>query len=54
MAVELWIERDGSAITVLAYGEVPKLSDETRRRMKYRLGTLFGAALRERVDEPRR
>jgi hypothetical protein len=55
-AVELWIERDGygSAITVLAYGEVPKLPDEARRRVKYRLGTLFGAALREWVDEPHR
>jgi hypothetical protein len=54
-AVELWIERDddyGSAITVLAYGEIAKLPAETRRRVRYRLGTLFGAALREWVDEP--
>ncbi|MGH3168957.1 MAG: hypothetical protein ACRDN0_24140 [Trebonia sp.] len=54
-AVELWIEQDGygSAITVLAYGDVPQLPDETRRRVKHRLGTVFGAALREWVDEPR-
>lgn len=54
-AVELRIEQDGhgSAITVLAYGDVPQLPDETRRRVKYRLGKIFGAALREWVDEPR-
>jgi hypothetical protein len=53
-AVELRIEQDvyGSALTVLAYGDVPQLPDETRRRVKYRLGTIFGAALREWVDEP--
>jgi hypothetical protein len=53
-AVELRIERDGygSAITVLAYGDVPQLPDETRRWVRYRLGTIFGAALREWVDEP--
>jgi len=55
-AVELWIEQDGygSAITVLAYGDVPQLPDETRRWVRYRLGTIFGAALREWVDEPHR
>jgi hypothetical protein len=53
-AVELRIERDsyGSVITVLAYGDVPQLPDETRRWVRYRLGTIFGAALREWVDEP--
>ncbi|MBV9380973.1 MAG: hypothetical protein JOY82_06445 [Streptosporangiaceae bacterium] len=53
-AVELRIEQDGrgSAITVLAYGDVPQLPDESRRRVRYRLGTIFGAALREWVDEP--
>jgi hypothetical protein len=53
-AVELWIEQDGygSAITVLAYSDVPQLPDESRRRVRYRLGTIFGAALREWVDEP--
>ena len=53
-AVELWIEQDGygSAITVLGYGDVPQLPDETRRWVRYRLGTIFGAALREWVDEP--
>ena len=55
-AVELWIEQDGygSAITVLAYGDVLQLPDETRRWVRYRLGTIFGAALREWVDEPHR
>ena len=53
-AVELRIEQDrsGSAITVLAYGDTPQLPDETRRWVRYRLGTIFGAALREWVDEP--
>ena len=52
--VELWIEQDGygSVITVLAYGDVPQLPDESRRWVRYRLGTVFGAALREWVDEP--
>lgn len=55
-AVELWIEPHGygSAITVLAYGEAAEFPDETRRRVSYRVGTLFGAALRAWVDEPHR
>jgi hypothetical protein len=54
-AVELRIEEHGpgAAITVLAYGDVPQLPDETRRRVRHRLGTVFGAALRYWVDEPR-
>ena len=53
-AVELAIaayER-GAAITVLAYGDVPQLPDDARRRVRRRLGTIFGAALRDWVDEP--
>ena len=55
-AVELRIEEHGpgAAITVLAYGEVPQLPDETRRRVRHRLGAAFGGALRYWVDEPRR
>jgi hypothetical protein len=54
IAVELMIEQEGygSKITVLAYGDVPQLSDDARRRVRYRLGTIFGAALRDWVDEP--
>jgi hypothetical protein len=53
-AVELRIEDDGhgSKITVLAYGDVPQLPDDTRRWVRYRLGTIFGEALRSWVDEP--
>lgn len=53
-AVELRIEPDGqgSAMTVLAYADVPGLPDESRRWVRYRLGTLFGAALRTWVDDP--
>jgi len=54
-AVELRIEQDGfgSAITVLAYADVPELPDATRRWVRYRLGTIFGSGLREWVDETR-
>ena len=52
-AVELWIRQHGygTEIIVLAYGDVPELPDETRRRVRHRLGTIFGAALREWVDD---
>jgi hypothetical protein len=55
-AVELRIEQHGpgAAIIVLAYGDVPQLPAETRGQVRHRLGTIFGAALRYWVDEPRR
>jgi hypothetical protein len=55
IAVELRIEEHerGAAITVLAYGDVPQLPDQTRRRVRHRLGEAFGGALRYWVDEPR-
>lgn len=55
-AVELLIGPDGygSMMTVLGYGEVAQLGDETRRWVRYRLGTIFGEALRVWVDEPHR
>jgi hypothetical protein len=46
------LEREGSALTVFAYSDAPELLPEERRWVRYRLGTLFGAALREWVDEP--
>jgi hypothetical protein len=54
-AAELRIERHdrGAAITVLAYGDVAQLPDETRRKVRRRLGEIFGGALRYWVDEPR-
>jgi hypothetical protein len=54
-AVELHIGADGhgSAITVLAYGMDPQLPDDIRRSVRYRLGKIFGEALRRWVDEPR-
>jgi hypothetical protein len=53
-AVELLIGPHGygSAITVLAYGDVLLLPDEVRRWVRYRLGKIFGEALRIWVDEP--
>jgi hypothetical protein len=55
-AVELLIGQDGygAAITVLAYGAAAQLPDETRRRVRHRLGVVFGAQLRDWVDEPHR
>jgi hypothetical protein len=52
-AVELWIRQHGygTEILVLAYGDVPQVPDETRRRVKHRLGMIFGAALRQWVDD---
>jgi len=53
-AVELSIRQAGrgSSMTVLAYGDVPELPDDARRWVRYRLGTIFGEALRVWVDEP--
>ena len=53
-AVELRIEEHGpgAAITVLAYGDVAQFPAETRRRVRHRLGTIFGGAMRYWVDEP--
>jgi hypothetical protein len=53
-AVELMIEQDGygSAITVLAYGDIPQLSGDARGLVRHRLGTIFGSALRRWVDQP--
>jgi hypothetical protein len=55
LAVEVRIEpleNTGAALTVLAYAEREELPTEERRWVRYRLGTLFGAALRAWVDEP--
>ncbi len=56
-AVEVRIEPPvrsgmGAALVVLAYADQEELQPEERRWVRYRLGTLFGAALREWVDEP--
>lgn len=51
-AVELHIQPDGqgTSMRVLAYGDVPQLDDDQRRLVRHRLGTVFGEALRNRVD----
>jgi hypothetical protein len=53
-AVEIRITPEGlgATLTVLAYSDRSELSEDERKRTRYRLGTLFGAALREWVDEP--
>jgi len=55
--VEVHITDDGgsgSAMRILATANAPTLSDEERRWTRYRLGTIFGSAVREWVDEPHR
>lgn len=54
-AVELEIAPDGhgTAMTVRAYGAVAGLPDVIRRRIRHRLGVVFGGDLRFWVDEPR-
>ncbi len=47
------LEYAGAALTVLAFADREELPTEERRWVRYRLGTLFGAALRDWVDEPR-
>lgn len=42
----------GTSLTVLAYSEREGLAPDDRRWVRYRLGTLFGAALRNWVDDP--
>lgn len=55
--VEVEITSDdsgGSLMRVLATARTRLLSDEERRRVRYRLGMIFGSALRRWVDEPHR
>ena len=54
-AVEVRIEQledTGASLTVLAYADQEELPADQRRRVRHRLGSLFGAALRDWVDEP--
>ena len=53
-SLEVHIEGDGqgSRLTALGYSELPELEEEIRRQVRHRLGTLFGAGLRDWVDEP--
>ncbi len=46
------LEDGGTLTTVLAYSPQSDLCAEERKWTRYRLGTVFGAALREWVDEP--
>lgn len=53
-ALEVRIEADGagSALTLIGYTTCEALDVGARRRVRHRLGSCFGAALREWVDEP--
>jgi hypothetical protein len=56
-SVAIHISRDedsGSSLRILATAHKSTLSDEERRWTRYRLGVIFGGALREWVDEPHR
>ena len=46
-------DEQGSQITFLVHAPQATLPLEVRRWIRYRLGTVYGAALREWVDEPR-
>jgi len=48
----LQLPDNGAALIVLAYADQEALPPDERRWVRYRLGTLFGAALREWVDDP--
>jgi hypothetical protein len=60
--VDGWIDRveveidsdgvEGSLLRVAATAKEPVLSDEDRRQSRYRLGKVFGSALRRWVDQP--
>jgi hypothetical protein len=54
-SVEVRITDDagpGPSLTILATAKEVALPMKERRWVRYRLGTLFGAALRDWVDEP--
>jgi hypothetical protein len=54
-AVELRLTSDGdfgSEMRLFAYSINRELSTDEQRRCKHRLGTIFGAKLRDWVDEP--
>jgi hypothetical protein len=52
-AVEVLIDSDGpgSAVSYLAYSDGSALPDDQRRAVRYRLGQVFGADLRDWIDE---
>jgi hypothetical protein len=52
-AVEVLIEGDGpgSAVRYLVYSDGSALPDDQRRAARYRLGQIFGANLRDWIDE---
>jgi hypothetical protein len=52
LAVEVLIGNDGpgSVVRYLAYGDSSALPDAQRRAVRYRLGRIFGAGLRDWVD----
>ena len=54
LAITIEADGEGSAATFVGRAEHPELDPHVRRRIHHRLGTTFGAALREWVDEPHR
>ncbi|MGH9069470.1 MAG: hypothetical protein ACRD0J_18545 [Acidimicrobiales bacterium] len=54
LAITIEPDGEGSAATFVGRAGHPELDPDVRRRIRHRLGTAFGAALREWVDEPRR
>ena len=54
LAITIEADGEGLAPTFVGRVEQPELDPDVRRRIHHRLGTTFGAALREWVDEPHR
>ena len=52
LEIRITADGQGSSVALLGYSERTELDDKDRRQVRHRLGTLFGAGLRNWVDEP--
>jgi hypothetical protein len=53
LTVEILPDRTGAAMTVLAYSDF-LVEDERRRAIRHCIGVVFGSAIRNWVDDPRK
>lgn len=52
LEIRIAADGQGSKVALLGYSGRAELEEEDWRQVRHRLGTLFGAGLREWVDEP--
>ncbi len=52
LEVRIGADGPGSVVTLVGYARQGELDPDTRRRVRHRMGTAFGAELRNWVDEP--